>query len=116
MCVRQSFQRDLHNRQSFGREIRQQGPENRSSEISHVARDEGMAQRKRGNNSSVLHTYVTPSFTESRELCQMFLPQEFVIPEFTATDDGMVEGLQGPSCPCFPSVAHDVGQRKRFIS
>lgn len=102
MCVRQSFQRHLHNRQSFGREIRQQGPENRSSEISHVAKDEGMAQRIRGNNSSVPRTYVTPSFTESRELGQMFLTREFVIPEFIAMDDGMVEGLQEPSCPCVP--------------
>lgn len=102
MCVRQSFQRHLHNRQPFGREIRQQGPENRSFEISHVARDEGMAQRKRGNNSSVPRTYVALSFTELRELCQMFLTQEFVIPEFIATDDGMEEGLQEPSCPCVP--------------
>lgn len=105
MCVRQSFQRHLHNRQSFGREIRQQGPENRPSEISHVAKDEGMAQRIRGNNSSVPRTYVTPSFTESRELCQMFLTREFVIPEFIAMDDGMVEGSKSQAALVFPSVA-----------
>lgn len=105
MCVRQSFQRHLHNRQSFGREIRQQGPENRSSEISHVAKDEGMAQRIRGNNSSVPRTYVTPSFTESRELGQMFLTREFVIPEFIAMDDGMVEGCKSQVALVFPSVA-----------